>query len=89
MLAHLAPVADDHLVEGAAGEGLPVGEERQRADVAQRLRDRALVEDEVAAVGACDHPLTGQPLAQVREGEDVLEVLAARLRRHAGRDPQP
>ena len=34
VLAHLAPVRDHHLVEGAARERLPVREERQRPDVA-------------------------------------------------------
>ena len=33
VLAHLAPVADHHLVEKAAGEGLAVAEELERAEV--------------------------------------------------------
>ena len=39
-----------HLVKQAACERLAVGEERERADIPQRLRDGALVVDEVAAV---------------------------------------
>ena len=57
VLAHLAPVADHHLVEQAAGERLAVREELERPDVAQRLGDGPLVEDEVAAVRAGHEPL--------------------------------
>ena len=89
MLAHLAPVADHHLVEQAARERLAVGEERERADVAQRLRHRPLVEHEVAAVRARHQPLGGQPVAQVGQREDLLQRVLARLRRHARRHPQP
>ena len=89
MLAHLAPAAYDHLVKEAAGEGLAVGDEGQRADVAQRLGHGALVEDEVAAVRAGDQALGGQPVAQVGQREDLLQRLLAVLRRHARRQPQP
>ena len=89
VLAHLAPVADHHLVEEAARERLAVGEELERADVAQRLRHEALVEDEVAAVRPRDDALAGKPVAQVREREDLLERLLARLDGDAHGHPQP
>ena len=86
VLAHLAPVGDDHLVEEAAGEGLAVLEEGEGADVAQRLGHGALVEDEAAAVVAGDEALGGQPLPQVGVAEHLLGPV---LRRHRGRDPEP
>ena len=57
MLAHLAVLADDHLVKQAARERLAVGEEGERSDVAQRLSHKPLVEDEVARVRSRDQPL--------------------------------
>ena len=86
VLAHLAAVGDHHLVEEAAGEGLAVGEEGERADVAQRLRHDPLVEDEAAAVVAGDEPLGGQPAPQVGVGEHLLGAVLGRDR---GRDPEP
>ena len=89
VLAHLAPAADDHLVKEAARERLAVGEEVQRPDIAQRLGDRALVEDEVAAVRARHEPLGGKPVAQVLQSEDLLEGALALARGHACRHPEP
>ena len=86
VLAHLAAVGDDHLVEQAAGERLAVGHEGERPDVAQRLRHHPLVEDEAAAVVAGDEPLRGQPALQVGVGEHLLRP---GLRRDRGRDPEP
>jgi hypothetical protein len=63
VLAHLAAVGDDHLVEEAAGEGLAVGDEVEGADVAQGLGHHPLVEDETAAVVARDEALGRQPAA--------------------------
>ena len=67
VLAHLAAVGDDHLVEEAAGEGLAVLEEGEGADVAQRLGHDALVEDEAAAVVAGDEAL-GRAATACRSG---------------------
>ena len=86
VLAHLAPVGDHHLVEEAAGERLAVGEELERADVAQRLGHDPLVEDEAAAVVAGDEALGGQPAAQVGVGEHLLVAVG---RRHRGGHPEP
>ena len=86
VLAHLAAVGDHHLVEEAAGEGLPLLHEGEGADVAQRLGDDALVEDEAAAVVAGDEALGGQPLLQLGVGEHLLVAVLGRDR---GRDPEP
>ena len=66
--------------------GSPVRHEGEGADVAQRLGDDPLVEDEAAAVAAGDQPLGRQPLAQVGVGEHLLGAVLGRDR---GRDPEP
>ena len=53
-------------------KGSPSLEEGEGADVAQRLGDDALVEDEAAAVVAGDEALGGQPALQVGVGEHLL-----------------
>ena len=67
-------------------KGSPCSRNEKRADVAQRLGDDALVEDEAAAVGAGDEALRGQPALQVGVGEHLL---GTGLGWHRGGHPEP